>query len=498
MDKQNEPSNSHPTLTPTRGGSAQKVLPKQYAPYGHSLFGRCSWLVLLLLAVPLAFLFAYWMANRQPGVLGLIATCLLLVSLITSRGNQVLRICLLLAMAVNIFAVAIAPSKILGKIENANADLATYVLVICLATASLFEIYAWAKSSPRKTLIKTLGWGLLAVPALAYIVGVPLFEMLWDGIIVDERKNALKDPEWNFFNEAAFRAAKFLVFAVFTYVGACWGSFLNVVAYCVPRGEAIGVRDSKCPVCDTKIRRSDNLPIFSYINLGGRCRNCSTAIPARYLIAELVVALIFGSLFLYELVTGCANVPHMRTIHHQGILWIILYPKWPAIGMYFYHAFFMSALLVLSLMESDKQPLKLIFAVLVGLPFFIAAAVYHPIQPVPFFEHWPGAAVNLSSWVEQAAKLVAGGIIGAAMGGLIVRAFFVSHLSILTFAYALTGLVLGWQALLQVTVFFGILALAAQSLPGPKSIRCNPTGILLAAVALHHPCWKTINSWWPI
>jgi leader peptidase (prepilin peptidase)/N-methyltransferase len=256
------------------------------------------------------------------------------------------------------------------------------------------------------------------------------------------------------------------------------------------------VRDSKCPICQTKIRRTDNLPIFSYVNLGGKCRSCSTTIPARYLIAELVVAAIFGSLFLYELVTGCANVPHMRTIHHQGILWIILYPKWPAIGMYFYHVFFMCTLLVLSLMEWDKQPLKLIFTGLLGLTFLLTAAIYHPIQPVPFFEHWPSRPINFSPWIEQLFKLAVGGIIGAVIGRLIGTAFSASRLSILTFAFALTGMVLGWQALLQVTVFFGVLAVAAQTLPKEKSLKCYPAVILLLAVALHHPFWKTIAQCW--
>lgn len=492
MDKENEISD----LPPTLAGSSRKALLPKCAPYETSLVGEYTRLILLLLAFPLAFLFAHWVANQQPGILGLIATSLLLASLITARGNQVLRICLLAAMAMNVFAVAITPSKIRGQVDNATSELAAYVLAFCLVTASIFEIIAWAKSSPRKTVVKTLAWGILAIPALAYIVGIPAFEILWDGIFVDERKNALKDPDWSFFNEAAFRAAKFLVFAVFTYIGACLGSFLNVVAYCVPRGEAIAMRDSKCPLCETKIRRTDNLPIFSYVNLGGKCRNCSTAIPARYLIAELVVALIFGSLFLNELVTGCANVPHTRDIHHRGILWIILYPKWPVIAMYFYHAFFMCSLLVLSLMERDKQPLKLIFAGLVVLVFFLTAAIYHPLQPVPLFEHWLGGTISLSPWIEQLVKLAVGGIIGAVIGRSIGAVFAASHLSILTFAYAMTGMVLGWQALLHVTVFFAILALVARAFSKAKNLQGNPTAILLTAALLHHPFWKTIALWW--
>ena len=60
------------------------------------------------------------------------------------------------------------------------------------------------------------------------------------------------------------------------------------------------------------IRRIDNLPLISYLNLGGRCRNCLSAIPVRYFLTELIGATIFGSLFLYELVTGAANVPELQ------------------------------------------------------------------------------------------------------------------------------------------------------------------------------------------
>ncbi len=238
---------------------------------GASLLGEYARLILLVLAFPLVVLFGHCVANQQPRILCLIATFLLLSSLITSRGSQILRIGLLVAMALNVFALAIAPSDLFGKVD-ARWDWAANVLLFCLVTASFFEILAWAKSSPRKTLIKTLAWGMLAIPAIAYIVGVPLFEMLWDGVVVDEKKNALKDPNWSFFNEAALRAAKLFVFALFTYVGACIGSFLNVVAYCVPRGEAIGLRDSKCPACvvgslRTRLGPWEDSPLTSSVNL---------------------------------------------------------------------------------------------------------------------------------------------------------------------------------------------------------------------------------------
>lgn len=465
-------------------------------PYESSLIGEYSRLLLLLVAVPLLIWFTYSISKYQVGTLALFATSILLASLITSRGFQVLRIALLAAMSANVLSLVINPNDIFGSTNESPSDIPTYILLSCLVIASFFEISAWVKASSRKTLIKTLAWGVLAIPAIAYIVGIPLLDSLWETIQGDEKKLALKDPNWNMWNEAVFRAAKFGVFAAFTYLGACLGSFLNVVAYCVPRGEAIVLRDSKCPQCDIKISRIDNLPIFSYLNLGAKCRNCHKSISSRYLMVELVVGLIFGSLFLYELVTGCANVPLMK-VYHEGILWVILYPKWPAIAIYFFHALFMSTVLVLSLIEWDKQPLKLPFAIILGLGFFVAAAIYFPIQPVPVTEHLPGLSLQFSPATNQVLKLAIGGFVGAAIGRAMGSAILPSDPSKLTLAFLLTGVVLGWQALAQVTVLFGVLIAAVRFLPKANSLlQSRPTTVLFIALMIHHPFWETIAKWW--
>ena len=89
---------------------------------------------------------------------------------------------------------------------------------------------AWIKGCSRTTILKTLAWGTLAIPAIIYIFAVPLVETIWETVEADKNKLLLRDPNWNVINEATFRAAKFGVFLVFAYLGACVGSFLNVVA----------------------------------------------------------------------------------------------------------------------------------------------------------------------------------------------------------------------------------------------------------------------------
>jgi leader peptidase (prepilin peptidase)/N-methyltransferase len=80
---------------------------------------------------------------------------------------------------------------------------------------------------------------------------------------------------------------------VFSFVwGAIWGSFLNVVIHRLPRGESVLTPASHCPACRQPIRWYQNIPIISYLALGGRCASCKEPISPRYPLVELVTATI--------------------------------------------------------------------------------------------------------------------------------------------------------------------------------------------------------------
>ena len=76
--------------------------------------------------------------------------------------------------------------------------------------------------------------------------------------------------------------------------GLAIGSFLNVVIYRVPVGKSVVAPASACPGCGTPISPRDNIPVLSWMLLRGRCRNCSTAISARYPLIEALTALVFA------------------------------------------------------------------------------------------------------------------------------------------------------------------------------------------------------------
>src|SRR3954449_5381829 len=77
-------------------------------------------------------------------------------------------------------------------------------------------------------------------------------------------------------------------------LGLIIGSFLNVVAYRLPRGESVVKPRSRCTTCGTEVRALDNIPLLSWLVLRGRCRHCSAQISARYPVVELVTGVVFA------------------------------------------------------------------------------------------------------------------------------------------------------------------------------------------------------------
>ncbi len=87
----------------------------------------------------------------------------------------------------------------------------------------------------------------------------------------------------------------------FTFVlGSCVGSFLNVVIYRIPREKSLVVPGSACPKCGRGIQFYDNIPLFSWVALRGKCRYCKARISPRYFVIELLTGLVFlGTFYLY-------------------------------------------------------------------------------------------------------------------------------------------------------------------------------------------------------
>jgi leader peptidase (prepilin peptidase)/N-methyltransferase len=76
--------------------------------------------------------------------------------------------------------------------------------------------------------------------------------------------------------------------------GLLIGSFLNVVAYRLPRGESLSHPRSRCPGCRAAIAAYDNIPVLSWLLLRGRCRRCGEPISIRYPLVEATTAVLYA------------------------------------------------------------------------------------------------------------------------------------------------------------------------------------------------------------
>jgi leader peptidase (prepilin peptidase) / N-methyltransferase len=98
-------------------------------------------------------------------------------------------------------------------------------------------------------------------------------------------------------------------------LGAVVGSFLNVVAYRLPRHESLISPASHCPRCGTPVKPYDNIPILSWLLLRGRCRSCGGAISPRYPLVEALTAV---------LCVGVVVVHHSAVSVALGIVLVLL------------------------------------------------------------------------------------------------------------------------------------------------------------------------------
>lgn len=122
--------------------------------------------------------------------------------------------------------------------------------------------------------------------------------------------------------------------------GFAIGSFLTVVVDRVPKKESIVSPRSRCPRCDAEIRTLDNIPVLSWLLLGGKCRSCRARIPARYPLLEAGTAASFAGVAIvhprvYTIAMLCAFCAVMLAVgaidlEHKIIPNKITYPAFPA------------------------------------------------------------------------------------------------------------------------------------------------------------------------
>jgi leader peptidase (prepilin peptidase)/N-methyltransferase len=265
--------------------------------------------------------------------------------------------------------------------------------------------------------------------------------------------------------DSALPAPVWWLLAVWMFaLGASIGSFMNVVVYRLPAGLSLVHPGSHCPKCKTPLAARDNIPIFGWLWLRGRCRYCGAPISARYPTIELLTACMFALLACAEPLAGGANLPpgHRLAESELPALWIL----WT---LFAYHSFLLCGLVCAALMEYDGQPI----GPRLWLPMFAVGAA----APLFFPELRPVASGLLSSDALAAAPWAAGivdGLVGAAAGVVAGLATWPENSAKqsrdtarpfrstrnISLALASAGLFLGWQAIGPLALAMATLKLA--------------------------------------
>lgn len=162
--------------------------------------------------------------------------------------------------------------------------------------------------------------------------------------------------------EPLFWAERIVPGALFLLMGGLLGSFLNVVAYRLPRGRSVSGRRSHCPSCGTVVRSRDNLPVLGWLILRGRCRSCRGPISVRYPLVEAGMALAVLALAAGELLTNGENLPGAGRGFPGGLDLVFVRASWDVMVIFAWHVLVTATLIVWSLFAIDghrPSPLRI-------------------------------------------------------------------------------------------------------------------------------------------
>lgn len=282
------------------------------------------------------------------------------------------------------------------------------------------------------------------------------------------------------------------------FVGSCFASFLNVVAWRVPRGKSI-LGSSHCPNCDVKLKfPTTNIPVLGWLKNGGRCVNCEVPIPVRYLVAELVLGFAFLILFLAMIATGGATLPFRDPgVIPGNFAEHMLSPQIDLLITLVFQLTLLSVIFTLAIAATEKfsAPTPI---VLFGIISLIGFQSIYSLQPgIPDFRidgvgkdaNDGGLLDMFGAPIDFWISMVIGGI-ASVLCFLVIR---LSKHSVLFGGFAsllLIGISLGWQSVLSISaITCAILVIS----------RIQFTSAIFIGTLLHLCTWRLQLDcqWWP-
>ena len=296
------------------------------------------------------------------------------------------------------------------------------------------------------------------------------------------------------------------------WIGSSVGSFLNVVAWRMPRGESVNGR-SYCPRCQTRLKARDNFPVFGWLSLGGRCRECRLPISRRYPIVELVVGLsltLVGIGQLYQI-----SLPYMTSRFAGGPLWQPIVEPVVLVTLLF-HVYAMTIAWAFALIRSDKYRLPAGLVAWGIVPLIAAILVFPGLMIVSWrtlggddLPTMSGTSLHIDAAIRILSALVAAAIIGRSLArGLCPRADLKldplgkssARLMDLILITAIPAIVLGWQSSIALVVVASLLAWVLKRWCLPRTDMLGSFAIAVPiTLALHLFIWWRLHdwAWWP-
>lgn len=459
--------------------------------FAWGLFSACWWIGLALTAPRASLLMTtgcLWCGVRAAG------GCL------GRRWSMAVTLVLLSVLSLNLSTRAEGVPDWMLRSPVSPAVLAGMLgVLLCLDYSECRQRWLCKVSPPARR--RWLGFELLlglATIWVAWSFGAALYFHMGD---LQLRRGGADPDAMSYAGRVAFHAGKGLVTFCVLALGGNIGSFLNVLVYRLPRGLDVVSGRSRCPVCGKAIAGRDNLPVFGWLLLGGRCRACGVEISSEYPRVEAVSAGIFLLLYFTELISGGLIVPFRPPNLYAGVLWTVMYPKFDLISLFLLHVSLLATLLTCSRLQSAGHGFSIKATGIPAALVLLGCSFFPFLQPVSVAAI-PGLAAQVLTGefggpLSGMLSCLAGLFAGAAAAWILSRCLKTTGSPVaavrspFTAGLILTGAVLGWQAVLGVLLQLGLIsALTSWWTDRPLRGECQRSGLLLLAVILQLLTWR--------